>query len=138
MNKREERIEGLKLNHSLAIYRADRITAIILTLLRAGGWCLFVWIVAGAVENLAGKETDASFSAIVDVKFIANRYFRETVFAGIGFFGTLYGYSQRRLYKKVVEKLKRMEKLEEIIDPNRSSSGLQDGFQGNPNDRIYR
>jgi len=138
MNKREERLEELKMQHALSVYRADRITAIILTLIRAGGWCAFAWIVAGAVQNLSGKETDATFSAAVDIKLIANRYFREIVFALIGFSGTVYGYSQRRLYKKAVKKLKRMETLEEIIDPNRSSTGLEEGFQGNPVDRIYR
>lgn len=87
-----------------------------------------------SIDALAGQKTDANISSSFSVKLFANKYVAEIAFFLFGCTGIGYGYGQHRLYKKVTEKLKRLNQLEQKVDPNRTSSGLMDGWRENHDD----
>ena len=126
--------EQIRLQRSVLVWR--HVSSILLTLIRWIGVSVFMYFVYRTVGTLAGKQTsaDISISEGVSLKFLANRYASEIIFALFGSGGILYGLGQKSLYKKSTEKLRRLEKYERQFDPNRSSSGLEDGSQPNPED----
>ena len=91
-----------------------------------------------SVNALAGKETSADIAVQggFSVKFLANRYASQIIFALFGSGGIIYGLRQRRLYEKATKKLQRVEKYEKLLDPTRSSSGLEDGTKNNDEDTL--
>jgi hypothetical protein len=97
-----------------------------------------MYLVYRIVDSLAGKQTsaDIAISGGIDLKFLANRYASQIIFALFGSGGIIYGLRQKRLYTKATDKLRRVEKYERKLDPNRSSSGLDDGHKPNPEDIL--
>jgi len=133
-----KRVELEKTKLDYAVLRWRNLSAILLTLIRWCGAGWFMYCVYLTVNCLAGKQTSADIAVAggVNLKFIASRYFSQIVFAFFGGGGILYGNRQKKLYKKATEKLRRLEKYEQKIDPNRSSSGLDDGSTPNPEDSL--
>jgi hypothetical protein len=80
-----------------------------------------------SIKHLAGQET----SATINVDFMGN------VLAGLfGGGGVVYGKQQNELRKNTVERLqKRIKELERKIDNTRSTSGLTERGETNPEDR---
>ncbi|MDR3570274.1 MAG: hypothetical protein P4L43_19805 [Syntrophobacteraceae bacterium] len=99
------------------------------------------WVGIGAVaffayksiEVLAGKTTSSNivFSVLTNLK--ANQYFG-LIFGGGGIF---YGYKQKELRKKTVERLQsRIQVFEKYIDIRRSSSTLTSAGDTRPEDKL--
>ena len=134
--KAQVELEQLKLDQSVIRWRY--VSAILLTLIRWAGVVGFMYLVYRTVDSLAGKQTsaDIAISGGLDLKFLANRYASQIIFGLFGGGGVLYGLRQKRLYKKATDKLRRVEKYERQLDSNRSSSGLDDGSQPNPEDIL--
>lgn len=135
-NKTKVEIEQLKLDRSIIRWRY--VSAILLTFIRWAGVVGFMYLVYRTVDSLAGKQTsaDIAISGGINLKFLANRYASQIIFALFGSGGILYGIRQKRLYTKATDKLRRVEKYERKLDPNRSSSGLDDGYKPNPEDIL--
>jgi hypothetical protein len=120
------------------IERRQRVGAIVeqvgqtvRTLLLVGGAVGIAWIGRLMVSDLAGKSTDANI--IVDLlgKLEVSITLAWLACAG----GVFYGISQNRLRKRAVVKLhQRIETLELLIDPTRTSSQLTERGDTNPRD----
>lgn len=117
-------------------FYVSQICSLVKTALRCVVFCVLGFFGWQCIEALAGKKTDAQIdvAGAFDLRFFASRYAAHIVFGLLGVGGVGYGYSQRRLYRQSVLKLKRLEKYETQLDPNRSGSGLTDGWQANPED----
>jgi len=118
-----ERLERQRLDQR---YRLAR------TLIRAAATVGCVWLMAGAVGELAGKDTSVVvrgvLSIFADIKFVVS-----IAFAGCA---VAWAVLERRLRHRKVEYLQaRVVALEQHLDPNRSSSGLTAKGQTHPADR---
>jgi hypothetical protein len=133
-----KRVELEKTKLDYAVLRWRNLSAIALSLIRYCGAVAFMYFVYRTVNCLSGKQTSAEIAVNggLSLKFIASRYFSQIVFAIFGSGGILYGQRQKQLYKKATKKLQRLEKYERNIDPNRSSSGLDDGSMPNSEDSL--
>ena len=133
-----KRVELEKTKLDYAVLRWRNLSMIVLSMVRWCGAVCFMYYVYRTVNCLAGKQTSADIALAggLNFKFIASRYFSQIVFAFFGGGGILYGSRQKALYKKASEKLRRLEKYERSFDPNRSSSGLDDGSAANPEDDL--
>jgi len=106
-----------------AIQRNKSIADISHALINGAVWVSIVFIIFEGVTAFAGKESTAVLSVFADLN--ANEYFLEIITTLFGSGGIFYGYRQSRLRKKDIERLVgRIKELEEKIDPERSSSGL--------------
>jgi Flp pilus assembly protein protease CpaA len=121
-----------------AKYRAfatDQIFRTARTLIRCATVAVIFYWGFQALEVLAGQDTKLSialslvFTALVDIKFAA----------AISLAGgaTAWAVLERRLRLQKVDNMQgRIKQLEQMIDPNRSSSGLTTEGRTNPKDRI--
>jgi hypothetical protein len=110
---------------------ASSITEIIQTLIRFGALVACVYFLSTAISNLAGKSTIAD----IGVKFLGNVDVGRGVAVLFGAGGTLYGLAERRQRQKIIKRLHgRTKEVEKKIDPQRSSSGLTETGDTNPND----
>lgn len=90
-------------------------------------YCFYLCILA-----LAGKTTLAE----IIIRFFANIGVSESLAYVLGGGGLIYGIRERRLRQRTVKRLQpRIQQLEEIIDPKRSSSGLTPLGETDPRDR---
>lgn len=119
------------------LLRSDRVAQGIASVARE----LVRWVGIGTVAFfayksivvLAGKTTSSNivFSLLTDLK--ANQYFG-LIFGGGGI---LYGYKQKKLRKKTVERLQsRIQVFEKDIDDRRSSSTLTSTGDTRPEDKL--
>lgn len=113
---------------------ADRIAAVVIRALTMAGFVGVMYMVYLSINALAGQHTDANINTSFSLKIFASRYVADIAFFIFGCGGIGYGYGQNRLYKKVAVKLKRLDGIEKKVDPNRTSSGLIDGWRGNDDD----
>jgi p-aminobenzoyl-glutamate transporter AbgT len=96
--------------------------------------CYFAYL---AIAALAGKSTlaELGFYLIADLKM--NKVVSHLVMAAFGIGGTSYGYSQRKLKQKNIERTsKTIQELESRLDPKRSSSRLTRKGLTRPEDDI--
>ncbi|MCZ8236809.1 MAG: hypothetical protein O9310_00105 [Leptospiraceae bacterium] len=76
---------------------------------------------SNAIIELAGKETIADIA----VKLITDMKINEWLSYAIGISGLAYGYFERKLRKKNIDRLgPRSAKLETLLNPDRTTSGL--------------
>jgi hypothetical protein len=98
-------------------------TRVGLAAVRWGGAGFLAFMAYKCVEVLAGHTTVAAFI----INFIGSLGISKWLAWLIGFLGTSYGYSQRRLRLRAVERSgRRIKELEEKHDPRRSSSQLDE------------
>jgi len=122
--KPEIEIAKLTLDGSIVRWRA--VSNICLTAIRWGGTVAIAFYVFKTVDCLAGRTTAANMTGSINLRFLANRYAAEIVFAIFGAGGIGYGVRAKSLYNKATKKLKRLEKYERNHDPDRSGTGMTD------------
>jgi hypothetical protein len=88
-------------------------------------WVAGIWIaghyIVQAITALSGHQTDASFVVKILLNLQADRWIAYIVGGG----GVVYGWNERRLKRKDIERLSRhTEELEKRLDPKRTSSNL--------------
>jgi len=113
------------------------IVAVAQTLVRTGGAVAIVFFCREAIGDLAGKSTDSDISfTLAGFDFVADGMKPgEIVAYVVSVASILYGYLQKRLKKKIIEKMHfRTEELERKIDPKRSSSHLTSSGDTRPED----
>lgn len=98
-------------------------------------WGAAVWIAsfaAEAIASLAGLKTEAN----IVLNFLSSLTVSNALAWSVAGGGVLYGEAQRRLKGRTVERLQsRIEELETMIDPQRSSSSLTKRGETNPKDK---
>lgn len=100
-------------------------------LLKYGCIAFCVWTVGDAVKSLSGRITLADMR----FNFLGSVAVERTLCIGAAAGGIGYGYKQRKLRQKKVEHLQgRIHKLEQTIDPGRTSSHLTALGTTNPGD----
>ena len=100
-------------------------------LIYAGVACYFFWCARLAIQDLAGRATDASIA----LQLLSNIEFSVSVAWLVGGSGVAYGFAQNRARRRAVRHLHtRVKELELIIDPKRSSSTLGPSGETNPED----
>ncbi|HYR22937.1 MAG TPA: hypothetical protein VEP30_08470 [Chthoniobacterales bacterium] len=134
----DDKIRTLEIQSSKTVEIARAITSVLSTLIKYGfvfGCFFYAYL---SIKAMSGKATtaDINIQGSAAVKLYANRYFADALFFMFGTGGVVYGHYQRRLYRKTTGKLKRLEKYERMLDSNRSSSGLREGYETNPEDVV--
>lgn len=89
-----------------------------------GAWCL-----KDAIIAFAGKETAAYIKLLTDIttNIRMDEWIAYLLFVILGGGGSIFAYKERKLRKEKVTYLaKRLQKYENIIDPNRTSSNLHE------------
>lgn len=100
-------------------------------LIRYGALVGIFYLIYLSVGELAGKVTLAD----IGIKVLADVKISEAVAWLFGGSGVLYGWNQRRLRRKTVEHIQtRNIALEQLVDPDRSSSELTPRGETNPRD----
>ena len=117
--------------------RGETIHAAVVRLCK---WCpiaLIFYFGYLSISALAGKSTLAAFGVYLVTDLKVNKAFSHIVMATFGVGGTTYGYAQRKLKQKNIDRMSRLnERLEQKIDPNRSSSRLTRKGLTRPEDDI--
>lgn len=134
----DDEVQKLEIQTSKSVEIARAITSAIGVFFKYGfvfGCFLCAYF---SIKALSGKATTADINVRggATVRLYANRYFADAAFFLFGTGGVIYGHFQRRLYRRTTAKLKRLEKYEKMLDPNRSSSGLREGYESNPEDIV--
>jgi len=116
-------------------FAADQVFRTVRTFIRSGTVALIFYWGFQALEVLAGQDTKLSialslvFSALVDLKFAA----AISLAGGAAVWAAL----ERGLRLRKVDNMQgRIKQLEQMIDSNRTSSGLTTQGKTNPQDRI--
>lgn len=123
-------------DYRLSYKRIDAVITVIKTL------CMYGWPVACAyflykiALVLAGKTTLASFAMSVGVAVLGNDKVMKTIYIVLTGGSIAYGVGERRLRRREIKRhTERPRKLEQLIDPNRTSSGLTSEGTTRPEDR---
>lgn len=115
---------------AVTLHLTDQRYRTLRTLIRWGSFALAVFIFMRGLTPLSGKETVVTLavSLLADMKFAIS-----ITLAGAA---VAWAVVERTLRHRKTEYLQnRIKKLEQQIDPNRSSSGLTPKGKTNPNDR---
>jgi len=90
-----------------------------------------------SIAALAGKNTLAAFGIYLVADLKVNKFLSHIVMAAFGIGGTAYGYAQKKLQQRNIERMSRViQEFENKLDPNRSSSRLTIKGLTRPEDAI--
>ncbi|MDD5063990.1 MAG: hypothetical protein PHQ35_04415 [Phycisphaerae bacterium] len=133
MSKKKTSSELKAENRLLRQFNISSVVASVLNnLMKYGTVCFVFWMLYCCVDSLSGKITDAN----ILVKFFGSLKANNGVAYIFGGCGLLYGMGERRLRKRTIGRLEgRIQKYEQQLDPNRSSSKLGADGDTNPKDR---
>jgi hypothetical protein len=96
--------------------------------------CYFAYL---SIAALAGKSTLADFGIYLVTDLKVNKVLSHIAMAAFGIGGTSYGYAQKKLYERNIERMSKViQGLENKLDPNRSSSRLTTKGLTRPEDEI--
>ena len=96
--------------------------------------CYFAYL---SIAALAGKSTLAAIGIYLVADLKVNKFLSHIVMAAFGISGTAYGYQQKKLQQRNIERMSKViQNLENKLDPNRSSSRLTDKGLTRPEDAI--
>lgn len=113
--------------------RSNNLSKITVQVIRTFGYVACFYLSDSAIEALAGKLTMADFGLTlngdlckIDCKWALGAGVAIAVIGVLaGVFGIIYGKWQREMRQDVIEsKSQRIQDLERLLDPSRSSSGL--------------
>jgi hypothetical protein len=118
---------------TLEYYRIQQRYSAIRTAIRSVAWVVAALLGFGALKTFAGQTTSVAFSlilnALVDLKFVVS-----IALAGSA---TAWAVLERQLRLRKVETMQgHIKRLETILDPARSSSGLTTRGLTNPGDHT--
>lgn len=133
MSKREKtKAELLAENKELRRTKLTlAITEILVTLIKSAAVVICFYFFTAALNNLSGKTTTANI--IVD--FLGSISISDIVGIVFGAGGVIYGMIERRQRQKMIERLHgRVKKMEQKIDPKRSSSNITAFGDTHPDD----
>jgi hypothetical protein len=119
----------LRFHNITQLYRTIR------TAIRVGGCVLIAYFAFRALESLGGQNTAVSLvvSLILDA-FVELKFVLIVTLAGSAI---AWAVAERWLrYRKVKQMQERIKRLETLIDPRRTTSGLTPAGRTNPRDRI--
>ena len=109
------------LDNQLSFKRLDTISEIVKEAIKWGCLVAIAYIGYMSIAALAGKSTSANLAVRILGSLTANRGIIALLTAG----GWAYGLGQRRARRKHIERIVPLKnKLEQIIDPDRTSSNL--------------
>jgi hypothetical protein len=116
---------------TLALYRTEQRHKTVRFALRYGAFCFLALMSYRAIDRLAGQETSVLISLLIDV-FADLKFVFALSVSGVS---VAWAMTERIIRKKTVKRLhSRIKKLEIHIDPKRTSSGLTDEGDTNPDD----
>lgn len=96
--------------------------------------CYFAYL---SIAALAGKSTLAAIGIYLVADLKVNKILSHVVMATFGIGGTFYGYAQKKLQQRNIERMSKViRNLENKLDPNRSSSRLTTKGLTRPEDAI--
>jgi len=99
--------------------------------------CFICWLGYLSIKALAGKSTLSQFGVWIATDLKINKVFSHIVTAMFGCGGVTYGYRERRLRQKNIERMGTQQiELEKLIDAGRSSSRLTKKGRTRPEDRL--
>ena len=109
-----------------------QFSALAQTLLKAALYGFLVYQIGSTIRSFAGQNTVTD----VDLKILAQITLRESISYSVAASSVGYGYWQRRLRKKSIERLqKHIQILESEIDSGRTSSQITSMGFTNPQDK---
>lgn len=126
----------------LYLYVVDRVTSIVMLIVKSVMWVLIALSMVLVAEALAGKNTSATLNLTLDTD--ANVYIEllsrinSAKYAWLlAIVGILYGLIERELRRRKTAYLQgRITKLEKILNPQRESSGLTPRGETNEEDKL--
>ena len=99
--------------------------------------CVISYFFYLSIASLAGKVTLAQFGLWVFTDLKANSVFSHLVTSVFGVGGVTYGYRERRLRRKNIERMSgQLIEYEKIVDAKRTSSRLTKKGLSRPEDRL--
>jgi hypothetical protein len=126
-----------KFEYELKKQRGETIHAAVVKLCKWVPITAICWFGYLSVAALAGKSTLAALGIYLVADLKMNKIFSHIAMFAFGLGGSTYGYRQRRLMQKNIERMSRaLEDREKQIDPNRSSSRLTRKGQTRPEDAV--
>ena len=133
MSKREKtKAELLAENKELRRTKLSlSITEILVTLIKSIAVVVCFYFFTSALNNLSGKTTTAN----IVVDFLGSVSISDFVGIVFGAGGVIYGMIERRQRQKMIDRLHgRVKKMEQQIDPKRSSSNITTFGDTHPDD----
>ena len=113
----------------------DSVAKTVMYLIRWGAIGVCAYFGYLSITSLAGRKTDAQISVIIQYLSDSGLVPVVVISLIVAVVGTIYGYLQRRLRHRVIREFARYRKMvEPLVDPNRSSSGLTEIGETNPDD----
>jgi hypothetical protein len=126
-----------KYDYELKRQRWETVDVVAARLSKWGPICVICYFGYLSIAALAGKATLATFGLwlIADVKI--NKVFSHAITTAFGVGGITYGYRERKLKRKTIERLSaQVIERERELDPKRSSSRLTTRGATRPEDTI--
>jgi hypothetical protein len=124
-----------KYEFELSRQRWDTLDKAIGSLCKWGPLCVIAYFGYLSIATLAGHSTLAEFGVRVIADLKVNNVVSHLVTALFGVGGISYGYSERRLRHKNIERMsEQLTEYEKLIDPKRSTSGLTKRGRTRPED----
>jgi hypothetical protein len=123
------------LEYKLRIHRSEVMMRIGHAAIKWGSLCFISWRLGLALEAFAGRSTLANFGIFLVADLKVNKVFSHIIMGLFGVGGVGYGVNERRLRRKVIKQSGgRIAKLENRLDPKRTSSGLRVDGRSRPED----
>jgi len=120
--------------YSIKFKKLDIVNSAIQTTLKLSALVAICAILASALKVMSGKQTLLNVTMLL----IANLKMSEKISYILGLGGLLYGYRQRRLRRIVIENMSgHQRKLELLLDPQRTSSGITPKGTTRPDDKSW-
>jgi hypothetical protein len=108
------------------------VASVFNNVIRFAALCILAYFVYASIAVLAGKQTDAN----IGVSFLGNLTVSQSLAYIFGGGGLVYGFRERALRQRTVERLqRRIQELEAAQDPARTSSKLTPKGETHPRDR---
>ena len=121
-----------QLDYELRARRIDRTAVVVEAGFRYGALVAIFYFLYASVASLAGQVTLAD----IGLRIIGDVRISETIAWLFGGGGVGYGLRERKLRRDTIERLTpRVRKYEEMLDPQRSSTGLPSRGTTRPEDR---
>jgi hypothetical protein len=122
-------------SHAERMLVIDQVFRTVRTLIWAATFAFFSYMGFRSVEALAGQDT--KLSVVLSLLFTALMDFKFAFAISLAGAGVAWGAVERTLRLRKVDQMQgRIKQLEQMIDPNRSSSGLTTRGTTNPRDRL--